>query len=183
MASASASDTGDVLAAARTKWNFLPFYPGLVGGHCIGVDPYYLTTMAQRTGYHSEVILAGRRINDNMARYTARRQAALLSDPGIVRNRLKVQGFVRNARAYLELRESGQTLAALVWAYQPGGRRRRPRYLGDVAASTPESDALSKALRQRGFTFVGTTICYAFMQAVGIVDDHQQGCFAARRRR
>jgi UDP-N-acetyl-D-glucosamine/UDP-N-acetyl-D-galactosamine dehydrogenase len=65
-------DTGDVLAAARTKWNFLPFYPGLVGGHCIGVDPYYLTYRAEKAGYHPEVILAGRRINDGMGRRIAR---------------------------------------------------------------------------------------------------------------
>jgi len=65
-------DTGDVLAAARTKWNFLPFYPGLVGGHCIGVDPYYLTYRAEKAGYHPEIILAGRRINDGMGRRIAR---------------------------------------------------------------------------------------------------------------
>jgi len=65
-------DTGDVLAAAATKWNFLPFQPGLVGGHCIGVDPYYLTYRAERAGYHPEVILAGRRINDEMGRRVAR---------------------------------------------------------------------------------------------------------------
>lgn len=65
-------DTGDVLAAARTKWNFLGFQPGLVGGHCIGVDPYYLTHRAERAGYHPEVILAGRRINDTMGQYVAR---------------------------------------------------------------------------------------------------------------
>ena len=65
-------DTGDVLAAARTKWNFLPFCPGLVGGHCIGVDPYYLTYRAEKAGYHPEVILAGRRINDGMGRRIAR---------------------------------------------------------------------------------------------------------------
>jgi UDP-N-acetyl-D-galactosamine dehydrogenase len=65
-------DTGDVLAAARTKWNFLPFQPGLVGGHCIGVDPYYLTHRAETAGYHPQVILAGRRINDNMGKHIAR---------------------------------------------------------------------------------------------------------------
>ena len=65
-------DTGDVLAAAQTKWNFLPFYPGLVGGHCIGVDPYYLTYRAEQAGYHPEIILAGRRINDGMGRRIAR---------------------------------------------------------------------------------------------------------------
>ncbi len=65
-------DTGDVLAAARTKWNFLPFTPGLVGGHCIGIDPYYLTHKARRMGYHAEVVLAGRRVNDEMGRYVGR---------------------------------------------------------------------------------------------------------------
>jgi UDP-N-acetyl-D-glucosamine/UDP-N-acetyl-D-galactosamine dehydrogenase len=65
-------DTGDVLAAARTKWNFMPFQPGLVGGHCIGVDPYYLTYRAEKAGYHPEVILAGRRINDGMGQRVAR---------------------------------------------------------------------------------------------------------------
>ena len=65
-------DTGDVIAAARTKWNFMPFQPGLVGGHCIGVDPYYLTYRAEKAGYHPEVILAGRRINDGMGQRIAR---------------------------------------------------------------------------------------------------------------
>ena len=75
--------TADVLAAAGTKWTFLKFRPGLVGGHCIGVDPYYLTTMAQRTGYHSEVILAGRRINDNMGRWVAQRLVKQLVNANI----------------------------------------------------------------------------------------------------
>jgi len=75
--------TADVLAAAGTKWNFLKFRPGLVGGHCIGVDPYYLTTMAQRVGYHSEVILAGRRINDNMGRYVAQRTVKQLVNANV----------------------------------------------------------------------------------------------------
>lgn len=80
-------DTGEVLEAAGTKWNFLPFRPGLVGGHCIGVDPYYLTYKAQEIGYHPEIILAGRRINDGMGRYVAERVARLL-----VRRRLPVAG-------------------------------------------------------------------------------------------
>jgi DNA-3-methyladenine glycosylase I len=118
-----------------------------------------------------------------IARYTARRHAALLKDPGIVRNRLKVLGFTQNARAELALLDAGESLDAIVWSFAPPGRRRRPRTLADIRASTPESDALSKALKRRGFTFVGTTICYAFMQAVGIVDDHLERCFAARARR
>jgi UDP-N-acetyl-D-galactosamine dehydrogenase len=70
--------TRDVLAAAGTKWNFLPFTPGLVGGHCIGVDPYYLTAKAESLGYHPEVILAGRRINDGMGAFIAQRLIKLL---------------------------------------------------------------------------------------------------------
>ncbi len=76
-------DTGDVLAAARTKWNFLPFYPGLVGGHCIGVDPYYLTHRAEKAGYHPEVILSGRRINDSVGERVARECIRRLARRGI----------------------------------------------------------------------------------------------------
>ena len=75
--------TQDVLAAANTKWNFLPFTPGLVGGHCIGIDPYYLTAKAEAAGYHPEIILAGRRINDGMAGYVAQRMVKLLSGKGV----------------------------------------------------------------------------------------------------
>jgi DNA-3-methyladenine glycosylase I len=118
-----------------------------------------------------------------MARYDARHRARLLEDPGIVRNRLKVEAFVTNARAYLDLCEREGDFDRWVWGFAPAHRARRPRWrtLAEATASTPESDALSRALRQRGFKFVGTTICYAFMQAVGIVDDHQHGCFATRR--
>src|SRR6185436_10853970 len=80
-------DTREVLATAETKWNFLPFRPGLVGGHCIGVDPYYLTHRAQEIGYHPEMILAGRRINDNMAIYVAERVAQLM-----IQKRIHVKG-------------------------------------------------------------------------------------------
>src|SRR5690606_1101784 len=76
-------DTLDVLEAAGTKWNFLPFRPGLVGGHCIGVDPYYLTHKAQAIGYHPEVILAGRRINDSMGRYVASQMIKAMLQKGI----------------------------------------------------------------------------------------------------
>ena len=87
-------DTSEVLAAAGTKWNFLPFSPGLVGGHCIGVDPYYLTHKAQELGYHPEVILAGRRINDSMGRYAADQAAQLMMRKGIpvVGSRVLVMG-------------------------------------------------------------------------------------------
>ena len=75
-------DTGDVLAAAATKWNFLPFFPGLVGGHCIGVDPYYLTHRAERAGYHPEIILAGRRLNDGVGSRVGRECVRLLLRAG-----------------------------------------------------------------------------------------------------
>ncbi len=83
-------DTEDVLLAAGTKWNFLPFRPGLVGGHCIGVDPYYLTHKAQEVGYHPEMILAGRRLNDNMAGYVAERVAQLMGKKSLLVNRARV---------------------------------------------------------------------------------------------
>ena len=76
-------DSKEVLEAAGTKWNFLPFHPGLVGGHCIGVDPYYLTHKAQEVGYHPEIILAGRRLNDNMGIYVASRLLKLMIKKGI----------------------------------------------------------------------------------------------------
>ena len=82
--------TADVLAAARTKWNFLPFTPGLVGGHCIGVDPYYLTARAEAAGYHPEVILAGRRINDNMGRYVAQRVVKALNRRGVATSEARI---------------------------------------------------------------------------------------------
>lgn len=117
-----------------------------------------------------------------MARYTPRRMQALLADPGIVRNRLKVQGFTLNARAYLELGGGSGAFATHLWQFAPTGRRRRPRATGDIAAATPESDAMSRDLKRRGFKFIGSTICYAYMQAVGMVDDHMQRCWVVRGR-
>ncbi len=76
-------NTYDVLRAAGTKWNFLPFYPGLVGGHCIGVDPYYLTYRAEQAGYHSQIILSGRRINDDMGKYVAENTVKTLIAAGV----------------------------------------------------------------------------------------------------
>src|SRR5690606_17143559 len=88
-------DTEEVLVAAGTKWNFLPFRPGLVGGHCIGVDPYYLTYKAQQLGYNPEMILAGRRINDNMSIYVASRIIKLMLKKGMqpLRSRVLILGL------------------------------------------------------------------------------------------
>ncbi len=120
---------------------------------------------------------------ERVARFRPARIEALLQDPGIVRNRAKVTSAVENARAFLEVQRERGSFEAFAWSFV-GGKpiRRRPRTLKQVPATTPESDTLSKALRARGFRFVGSTICYAFMQACGLVDDHVQGCFLAARR-
>jgi DNA-3-methyladenine glycosylase I len=118
---------------------------------------------------------------EKIARYGAAKKRSLLTNAGIIRNRLKVDAFIANARAYLGLREAGDSFSDYLWQFT-GGKvlRHRPLYLGQVAASTRHSDAMSKDLKKRGFKFVGSTICYAFMQAVGIVDEHQRNCWAAR---
>ncbi len=113
-----------------------------------------------------------------VARFTPARVDRLLVDPGIVRNRLKVQAAVRNARAFLAVQREFGSFDTYLWEFTGRipvvNRRRSPR---DVPARTPRSDTLSRDLRARGFTFVGSTICYAFMQAVGLVNDHLVTCF------
>jgi DNA-3-methyladenine glycosylase I len=121
---------------------------------------------------------------EKMARYGAAKRRRLLQDPGIVRNRLKVDAFIANARAFLALRASGTSFADYIWQFTGGEvLRRRPLYLGAIAQSTAHSDAMSADLKRRGFRFVGPTICYAFMQAVGIVNEHQRYCWLAGKGR
>jgi DNA-3-methyladenine glycosylase I len=103
----------------------------------------------------------------------------LLGDAGIVRNRLKIQSVIGNARALLTMHEDGESLSDLVWSYAPPPPA-TPRSPDDeIPATTPEAEALSKALKQRGFRFVGPTIVYAHMQSAGVVDDHLAGCWRA----
>jgi DNA-3-methyladenine glycosylase I len=117
---------------------------------------------------------------EKMSRYTAVKRRRLLQDPGIIRNRLKVDAFIANARAYLEVRASLGSFSDYIWQFTNGRvQRRRPLYLGGIPQSTAHSDAMSKDLKQKGFKFVGSTICYAFMQAVGIVNEHQRYCWVA----
>ncbi len=119
-----------------------------------------------------------------VARFTDDRLARLMNDAGIVRNRLKISSAVTNARAFLTIQREFGSFDAFVWPFVGGAPRvTRPRSLREIPARTDESDALSKTLAQRGFKFVGSTICYAFMQAVGMVDDHAIDCFRARARR
>ncbi len=116
-----------------------------------------------------------------VARYSRRRIESLLRDPGIVRNRLKVESAVRNARAFLEIQKEFGSFDAYVWRFVGGATlQNRWRGLGDIPARTPESDAMSKDLKRRGFNFVGSTICYAYMQAAGMVNDHEASCFRHR---
>ena len=112
-----------------------------------------------------------------IAKYDNKKVAELLSNPGIIRNRLKVAATIGNARAYLALEKCGQPFNEFVWSFvhhTPIQNKRRA--LDDVPAYSPESDAMSKALLTAGFKFVGTTICYAFMQASGMVNDHVVAC-------
>ena len=115
---------------------------------------------------------------EKMAHYDEKKIAWLLENPGIVRNRLKIEAAVTNARAYLELRDRGIDFSTYLWKfvdYHPKWNAFADK--SDVPAFTPESDAMSKSLRKDGFKFVGSTICYAFMQAVGLVQDHLTTCF------
>jgi DNA-3-methyladenine glycosylase I len=111
-----------------------------------------------------------------VAAFTPADEARLMADAGIVRNRAKVAAAVRNARAALEVPEG---LSALLWSFAPTGPRARPRTDADVPATSPESIALARELKRRGFVFVGPTTGYALMQATGMVDDHVMDCFRA----
>ena len=115
---------------------------------------------------------------DKMARYTAARRRKLLADPGIVRNRQKIDAAIGNARAYLELRESGIRFGPFLWQFIDGVPKQNTwKSLRQIPAKTRESEAMSKALVEKGFRFVGPTIVYAFMQAVGMVNDHIVTCY------
>ena len=119
-----------------------------------------------------------------IARYDAVRVRRLLHDPGIVRNRLKIRASIVNARAFLEVRREFGSFDRYIWRFV-GGKpiQNRRRGMRQVPAWTKESDAMSRDLKKRGFMFVGSTICYAFMQAVGMVNDHTVNCFRHRQLR
>ncbi|HWO35277.1 MAG TPA: DNA-3-methyladenine glycosylase I [Candidatus Acidoferrum sp.] len=113
-----------------------------------------------------------------VARYDRRKMGQLLKDPGIVRNRLKIASAVRNAQALLRVQDEFGSFDSFVWQFVDGQPRVNPwKGRQRIPASTDESDAMSKELKKRGFNFVGSTICYAFMQAVGMVNDHVMQCF------
>jgi DNA-3-methyladenine glycosylase I len=131
--------------------------------------------LAKREGYRAA--FDGFR-PERIARYNRRKLRSLLADPRIVRNRRKIEAAVANARAFLAIRSEFGSFAAYIWQFVEGRPRiNHRRRLGEVPARTPRSDAMSRALRRRGFHFVGSTICYAFMQASGMVNDHLVTCF------
>lgn len=115
---------------------------------------------------------------EKMAGYGPAKVQSLLADPGIVRNRLKVAAFIKNAQAYLRIAGRPGGFEGYIWGFVDGRPLRNSwEALGQIPAGTPQSDAMSRQLKRDGFTFVGSTICYAFMQAVGMVDDHLPGCW------
>ncbi len=103
----------------------------------------------------------------------------LLADARIVRNRLKITAAISNAQAFLQTQEDFGSFDAFIWGFAPEPRSQPPSSLAEIPATTSASDAMSKDLKRRGFRFVGSTICYAFMQSAGLVDDHVAGCFRA----
>lgn len=115
---------------------------------------------------------------ERVARFTPKRVEKLLLDPGIIRNRLKVEATVNNARQFIKVQEEFGSFANYSWRFVNGKPIvNRPRTLKDFQSTSKESDAMSKDLKQRGFKFVGSTIIYAHMQAVGMVNDHAWTCF------
>jgi DNA-3-methyladenine glycosylase I len=118
---------------------------------------------------------------ERVAAYTQRDIERLLADPGIVRNRLKIASAIRNARVALEIKEEFGTLDTFLWRYVDGTPRQNSwTSITEIPTESKQSDAMSKDLKRRGFNFVGSTICYAFMQAVGMVNDHTTDCFRHR---
>ncbi len=138
----------------------------------------WLTILKKRENY--------RRAYDNfdvrkVARYTKRKKDQLLANAGIVRNRLKIEASILNAKAFLAVQEEFSSFDSYIWQFTCGGTiHNKWQRLQDIPARTPESDAMSRDLKKRGFKFVGPTICYAFMQATGMVNDHVSRCFRYR---
>jgi DNA-3-methyladenine glycosylase I len=137
----------------------------------------WLTILRKREGFRAA--FAGFDI-DAVAEFGDGDVARLLADAAIVRNRAKVEAAIANARAARALREGGESLTDLIWSFAPA-ERPAPRSYADVPAVTPESTALAKELKRRGFRFVGPTTAYATMQACGLVNDHLDGCYARTR--
>jgi DNA-3-methyladenine glycosylase I len=135
----------------------------------------WLTILRKRENFHKA--FAGFDAA-RVAAFRPKRVEALMSDPGIVRNRMKIESAVNNARAFLNVQRESGSFDAYIWQFVGGGTKKNAwKTLKEIPAKTPESIAMSKDLTRRGFRFVGPTICYAFMQAAGLVNDHTTYCF------
>jgi DNA-3-methyladenine glycosylase I len=115
---------------------------------------------------------------DKIALYGDEDYNRLLNDSGIIRNKAKIRGTIKNASAFLKVQEEFGTFDAYIWQFT-GGKTMVNRWTesNQIPATSPESDAMSADMKKRGFSFCGSTICYAFMQAAGMIDDHLEGCF------
>ena len=139
----------------------------------------WITVLRKREGYRA--LFDGFDAN-KIARYSDRKLDKILLDPRIIRNRLKVYGARQNARAFLEVQQQCGSFSEYIWGFVDGKPiQNKPRTTADLPANTPISDALSKDMKKRGFTFVGSTIMYAHMQATGMVNDHTTDCFRRKQ--
>ena len=135
----------------------------------------WLTILKKREGYRSAFEAFD---CERIAEYSPSDVKRLLADPSIVRNRLKIESVIKNAQSVLKIRQEFGTFGSFLWRYVDGAPRQNAwNAMADLPARTEQSDAMSKDLKRRGFNFVGSTICYAFMQAVGMVNDHTTDCF------
>jgi DNA-3-methyladenine glycosylase I len=140
----------------------------------------WLTILKRREGYREAFDHFDAK---KVALYDKKKSAALMNDPGIIRNRLKIAATIDNARAFLETQKEHGTFDRYIWSFVGGKPKRNHWKKGErLPAQTVEAEAMSKDLKKRGFRFVGPTICYAFMQAVGMVDDHSADCFRAKKK-
>lgn len=174
-------DTGDVLEAARTKWNFLGFTPGLVGGHCIGVDPYYLTHKAQQVGYHPQVVLAGRRVNDGMGRHIGRECVRLLTRLGRAKPRVAVLGVtfkedvpdVRNSKVF-DVIDEVRSFGFDVLAHDPNADPRHAEAHGATLSPLDQlgdADAVIVAVAHKEFREGGWPLVTDLLRDGGVVLD------------
>jgi DNA-3-methyladenine glycosylase I len=133
------------------------------------------TILQRRNGYRKAFYRFDAK---KIARMTAKDVARLMKDPGIIRNRAKILSTIQNAKAYLQLKKEKGSFSDYLWSFSnPADRRPRKDHYRKIRVTSPEAEAMSKDLKKRGFSFVGPTICYAFMQAAGLVDDHLADCF------
>ncbi|MES2822527.1 MAG: DNA-3-methyladenine glycosylase I [Pseudomonadota bacterium] len=135
----------------------------------------WITVLRKRENYR----LAFDNFNaEKIARYTDKKKSILLQNEGIIRNRLKIDSAVKNAQALIAMKKYGENFSEFLWSFVDGKSKQNSwKTLREAPTSTSESDSMSKALKQKGFNFVGTTICYAFMQATGMVNDHMIDCY------